>query len=280
MESRREAAIIFIFSSLLVLVSLFLVNFSVPSLEGPRQTETRRQILLQPNQYFEFSITITYTIWASRYGTFDNNTFYFDKDPLYPTLTSWDTGRLWFGLEQTNQTNDALFILLYPCSKNESMRRLDYRQYMFQGYTELFRTEVSQTGTYTFTIANSNSTEINPILHVHLEWETFEKPYIYFGIAGLVMALLTPVMALKINRKLLGLILATTGVVLVISGTILFVITPQQQLPIPVFCCIYQLHPIYCVRYLHGVLFDLGWLLVPAGIAIMLFYRKRKLAIK
>jgi len=280
MESGREAVVILIFLSLLVLVSLFLLNFSVPSLEGPSQTEIRRQILLQPNQYFEFSITITYTIWTSRYGTFDNNTFHFDKDPLYPTLTSWDTGRLWFGLEQADQANGTLFILLYPFSKNESMERLDYKQYMFQGYTELFRTEISQTSIYTFTINNNNSTEINPILHVHLEYETFEKSYVYFGIAGLVMALLAPFIALKINRKLLGLILTITGVVLVISGTILFIITPQQRLPIPVFCCIYKLHPIYCVRYLHGVLFDLGWLLVLAGIAIMLFYRKRKLAIK
>lgn len=279
MESRSEAAIIFALSGLLILVSLFSLNFSVPSSAGPYQTiDTKRPIAIEPNQSLEFDTTINTYLNTYEVNTFNsNNTCIFHRNPPYPTLTSWDTVRLWFGLEQINQTNDVLSVLFYPYSLNESLRMLDgYRTYNFQGYVELFNAETSQGGTCRFTIYNVNSTEISPVLHVHLEWVTYEKPYFYIGIAGLVIALLSPVMALKMNRKLLGLILLAIGVAFVVSGTILFLTQPLPRLDVPVFCCVYLSHPIYCLSYLQGILFDIGWLLVIIGSAMMLFYRKMK----
>ncbi len=280
MESRSEAAIIFALSGLLILVSLFFLNFSIPSSEGSYQMiDTKRTIVLEPNQYLELDTTINIELNTYEVKTFgSNNTYIFDRSPPYPTLTSWDTVKLWFGVEQTNQTNDVLSIHFYPYSLNESQRMLDgYRIYNFQGQVGLFSAETSQAGAYRFVIANMNSTEISPAFHVHLEWVIYVKPYFYAGIAGLVIALLSPVMALRMNRKLLGLVLAAVGVAFVVSGTILFLIQPPQRLDIPAYCCFYLSHPIYCLSYLHGILFDTGWLLVIIGSIMMLFYRKTRI---
>jgi hypothetical protein len=176
-------------------------------------------------------------------------------------------------LEQTNQTNDTLHIELYSLGSRVFLAG----EYRFQGYTQLFRDETSQADTYTFQIINDNTTVINPVLHVHLEWDTYEKPYFTFGIAGLLIALLSPIMALKINRRLAGLILAVIGFILMISGTILFIIQPQQRVFAPMFCCAYISHPIYCLKALHGIFFDVGWLLIIMGSIMLLFYRKRNL---
>ncbi len=280
MESRSEAAIIFALSGLLILVSLFFLNLSVPSSAGPYQAiDLQRQIPIQPNRSLEFNMTISVYLNTYEIGMFGNNS-HFGRNPPYPTLTSWDEGRLCFRLEQTNQTDDVGFaIVFYPSSENGNMVRLASigNEYRFQGYIELSSAETSLTGTYIIAIANGNSTEISPVLHVHLEWVTYEKPYFYYGIAGLVIALLSPVMALKMNRKLLGLILAIVGVAFVVSGTILFLIQPPQRLDIPAYCCFYLSHPIYCLSCLHGILFDIGWLLVIIGSIMMLFYRKTRI---
>jgi len=272
-----SAVIIFILSGSLILASLFFLNFTVSSFGGsyPYQTtDVQRPISIQPSKSLIFNIAIRYVRTGSySVGTFENNTFYFDKNSPLPSLDSWDTARLWFGLEQTNQTNDTLDITLF----SQGSRVFLVGDYKFQGYTQLFRDETSQADTYNFQIINNNSTVINPVLHVHLEWDTYEKPYFTIGIAGLLIALLSPIMALKINRRLVGLILAIIGFVLMISGTILFAIQPYQQVHAPVYCCVYIGHPIYCLRALHGVFFDVGWLLIIVASIMLLFYRKRKL---
>jgi hypothetical protein len=76
---------------------------------------------------------------------------------------------------------------------------------------------------------------------------------------------------------MLGMILAVIGVVFVVSGTILFLVEkpePSQD----AFCgfCLTK-YPVYCYKTLHGVLFDMGWLLAIIGSFTMLIYRKEAL---
>ena len=80
-----------------------------------------------------------------------------------------------------------------------------------------------------------------------------------------------------ISHKMLGLIIAVIGFAFVVTGTIMFLMEPLQPVQ-NTFCgfCMTK-HPIYCYKTLHGLLFDLGWLLVMIGSVVMLFYRKEKL---
>lgn len=114
-----SAFIIFILLGSLILASLFFLNFTVPSSGAPYQTtDVQRPISIQPSEEFVFNITIRYVgIDSYSDGTFENNTFYFDRNPALPSLDSWDTARLWFGLEQTNQTNDTLYITLFSLAR-------------------------------------------------------------------------------------------------------------------------------------------------------------------
>lgn len=48
---------------------------------------------------------------------------------------------------------------------------------------------ITQEGTYNFKITNKGSWDWNGFLTVNLQFQYFEKPYFYWGIAGFVIAL-------------------------------------------------------------------------------------------
>jgi hypothetical protein len=80
-----------------------------------------------------------------------------------------------------------------------------------------------------------------------------------------------------IGRKMLGLIMVIIGVVLVVSGTIMFLMEPPEPSQ-DAFCGLCMIkYPIYCYKTLHGALFDTGWLLIIIGGVTILVYRKEAL---
>jgi hypothetical protein len=75
-----------------------------------------------------------------------------------------------------------------------------------------------------------------------------------------------------------GLAMVLVGILLVGSGTVIYLFEPPKGSQNS-FCdgsyCIVK-SPIYCYKTLHGILFDTGWLLILAGSIILLSYRIRR----
>jgi uncharacterized membrane protein len=81
-----------------------------------------------------------------------------------------------------------------------------------------------------------------------------------------------------IRPEMLGKAILLLGILLVGSGTVIYLFEPPEGSQNS-FCdgsyCIVK-SPIYCYKTLHGILFDTGWLLVLAGSIILLFRRIRR----
>jgi uncharacterized membrane protein len=81
-----------------------------------------------------------------------------------------------------------------------------------------------------------------------------------------------------ISPKKPGLAIVLVGILLVASGTVIYLFEPPKGSQNS-FCdgsyCIVK-SPIYCYKTLHGILFDTGCLLILAGSIILLFFRIRR----
>jgi hypothetical protein len=71
-----------------------------------------------------------------------------------------------------------------------------------------------------------------------------------------------------------GLAMVLVGILLVVSGTVMYLFEPPQAIPNTL--CIGK-SPIYCYKTLHGILFDTGCLLILGGIIILLLNNIMKL---
>jgi hypothetical protein len=75
-----------------------------------------------------------------------------------------------------------------------------------------------------------------------------------------------------------GLAMVLVGILLVGSGTVIYLFEPpggsQNSFCDGSYCIVKS--PIYCYKTLHGILFDTGWLLMLAGSIILLFCRIRR----
>jgi hypothetical protein len=77
-----------------------------------------------------------------------------------------------------------------------------------------------------------------------------------------------------IRLEMLGRIIVLLGVLFLGSGTVIYLFEPPQAIPNTY--CIGK-SPIYCYNTLHGILFDIGCLLILAGIIILLLCSIMKL---
>jgi len=81
-----------------------------------------------------------------------------------------------------------------------------------------------------------------------------------------------------IRFEMLGRAILLLGILLVASGTVMYIFEPprpsQNSYCGESYCMVKS--PIYCYKILHGILFDTGWLLILAGSVILLFCRIRK----
>jgi hypothetical protein len=77
-----------------------------------------------------------------------------------------------------------------------------------------------------------------------------------------------------IRLEMLGRVILLVGVLLMGSGTGIYLFEPLQAIP-NTYCL--GKGPIYCYKTLHGILFDTGCLLILAGIIILLLSSIMKL---
>jgi len=176
----------------LVAASLYFINFTASASYDAGKTWPGTTFLIGPGQTFEFNVTIVYK-QTSEMSIWGNGSLYHERAPPVSALTIWERGWFWFELE-SNETYQILTTLLSPDGTMVTKRHDNLATGLL---TVGFGTnEITLAGTYRFEIKNIGSQELHALLRVHEEWQSFEKPYLYYGIAGLLVTLLYPIFIL------------------------------------------------------------------------------------
>jgi hypothetical protein len=115
----------------------------------------------------------------------------------------------------------------------------------------------------------------------------FTQPQlIYFGVSAILLSLGTITIFERkertISHKTLRSIIVIIGLILVVSGSIMFLLEPRIEYGIPGCFCIGTAGPppIYCSKTIHGLLFDSGLALLALSIILMIVFRKQKTNMK
>ncbi|MEM3700228.1 MAG: hypothetical protein QXL57_05115 [Candidatus Bathyarchaeia archaeon] len=105
------------------------------------------------------------------------------------TLTKWEIVRftLWF---EVNESLDAWFAS-YDLQGNV-MENFQFHSAPGVYYPLTEYIEVAQAGTYKFELKNCNTQDTHVFLHIYIEETVFEKPYFYYGVLGITIAVLYP----------------------------------------------------------------------------------------
>ena len=174
-------------------------------------------------QTFEFNVTLEYWRYSTSpyddtkvgppignpifsrmlYAGPDGLTDYtFEVQPAPNNLTAQAKGSVWldFRLNTTSRTKNNAIILMpfgfpngltvnvYTPNENRSLGKLDWTYGKIDHFTSPI-VEVNQLGTYRFVIKNNDSDEWTGALTPNVEWQVMEKPYFYYGAAGLVISI-------------------------------------------------------------------------------------------
>ena len=170
----------------IILAGMFFINFSI-SKGTPMAAGGYEHVVLEPNANFTYKMAVVFKTGGNdwRVGVPEGDTEYYDFPPPTRTLTAWRTISIWADLD-SNETFNAWTYVFYPDGHNETYQHLAVG-------TGLIDYQNAQAGTYTIKIWNTGSQEINALIRKHFSVEVFEKPYFYYGVYALVIALVAPV---------------------------------------------------------------------------------------
>ncbi|MEM3770391.1 MAG: hypothetical protein QXG76_04315 [Candidatus Bathyarchaeia archaeon] len=161
---------------------------------GPfEKTEFNYPMTLNGSQTFTFHLSIRE---PPPYGALffeENYTFCNMRKISKPTLTRWEIIQfyLWF---TTNETFDVWFISY----DNHGNVVSNYTFSLWPGalLSAAPPYEVSEPETYTFEIKNCDTQDKHANLHIRIEDLVFEKPYFYYGILAIIVAVFYPTLLL------------------------------------------------------------------------------------
>jgi hypothetical protein len=198
-----------------VLASLYFLNYTNSS--GPlTSTICAQTLLVHPDQNFSFYIAIDHRplasylspndshlfVWAWRFD--ENHTYWFDGPPIRNTLTHWQIEGVHFSM---NPSVDIKFSRALVWSETgETVMNPEYYYGIltarsFSGALDI--TEVTQPSLYEFVITNLDSLkDMNDTMQIQLVKQYFDKPYFYYGVAGLLIGFLYP--AIILAPRLVG----------------------------------------------------------------------------
>jgi len=177
----------------LIAVGVHFVNYTASWSTG-NVTEIEYPIVINASQTFTFHLSIAEIPPYTGSCFFEeNNTFCDLRKFSKPTLNRWEIVRvkLWF---EKNETIDIWFTSYN--TKGNVIQNVTFqeapRTYMVRGPYEL-----SQPETYTFEMKNNYNTQsIHFLLHIYIDEWIFEKPYFYYGILELIIAIIYPLLFL------------------------------------------------------------------------------------
>lgn len=176
-----------ILASILVAASLFFVNFTVLT-SGYEASTSGIAVLILPGQTFEFNVTIVYSEGIEVHVV-GNSSVYRERKPPVSSFVAWETGRLWFVLE-SNGAYDTYIVVYSP---DGTVKTAGFGTGQWGG-SALVPAEISRAGSYMAEIRNVGSEDLHGLFRADEEWQSFERPYFYYGIVGLLFALVYPLL--------------------------------------------------------------------------------------
>lgn len=180
---------VFVLSGFVVFAGLFFVNFVVS--DGVQMRITGHEpFVLEPDENFTYRMAVVYPSgsgWVWRVGVLEGDIHYYDLPRPTSGSTIWRVVTISAEL-RANKSFTAWTYVYYPDGHNET--------YQHEGAigTVLIDTQDTQAGTYTIEIRNVGLQEMNAAIEHDFEAEVFEKPYFYYGVDALVVAVVGPVL--------------------------------------------------------------------------------------
>lgn len=181
----------------IILASLYFVNFTISEFSGSAGYGGE-VVSIQPNQTFRLNVTIVFKRGNSFGILGRNGSFTVDTYPLAKTLTYWDNGVLSLPVKPGEYSEMGITIYGPDGTIDPyGVTRLA------NGLTVTYQAEVTQEGTYSLWIKNVGLEDIHPSVGWEITWYHFDKPYFYYGVVGLILALFYPVLVLIRLLKLI-----------------------------------------------------------------------------
>lgn len=183
----------FILVGALIFVGAFFLNFIAEHVESPVGYENA--ITINPNQTYIHNVTISYEVHGpSRgYGTrWENGSIVIEEPPFTNTLTSWQRAWLLFMVELNESRDVTAYINSSIVGPDGIIERWGTMSLAAGAGIGPGSPEVTQGGTYRLSLQNKGLEEIQLILSWHLDWYFYQKPYFYYGIAAIGIALVYP----------------------------------------------------------------------------------------
>lgn len=198
-----------------ILAGLYFVNYTSSS--GPSHSHSFGQRpLVHPDENFSFYIAMDRRPLASYLYPNDsllsidawrfdeNNTYWIEGPPIGNTLTHWTVESIHFFLMPSVDVRFSRALLW-----NESGGTVMNPEYyyfttsegIFSGDLDL--TELTQPSLYQYAITNLDPLkDMNDTMQIQVVRQWFDKPYLYYGVAGLLIGFVYP--AIIIAPRLLG----------------------------------------------------------------------------
>ncbi len=210
----------------LIFASLFAVTFTTAVATATLNEDQPDSFFgIQPTpfiigagQTFEFNVTVihhsnqgvvsfgetAFTSLLTISGTPGPNAYTFKVPPPTNTLTGSEAGLVW--LDASFNTTELVDPDTRVLQNSGLPRKFSIKVYLPNGTEptsgyDTFTTiggakylagpqiQVTQLGTYRFEITNNDSFDWTGTLSPNLQWQQLEKPYFYYGVAGLIIAL-------------------------------------------------------------------------------------------
>jgi len=174
----------FILAGGLILAGVHFKDFTVLSTATPAGGIQR--IVIGPNETYTFNVDIILGSLGNTIG--ENNTWGIGASNPESTPTSWDIGKFRFWLE----SNESLHVGFTYSNRTGADR---YEEHI--GCTPFGMTDITKGGLYGYAITNLNTTSVvDAELNFETSWNHYEKPYFYYGIVALTIAIIYPVIIL------------------------------------------------------------------------------------
>ena len=178
-------------------------------------------VVIGAGQTLEFNVTVTYMSVVNKPGKVQDTfaiggvgtyAYTFQKSTPICTITVWERGSIWLDLG----LNIAASTPTIAMGNVTSFSHLEDPNFLVTVYkpdgtmaTDTFteigesfsidhlsspNAEITQPGTYRYEIKNNGSQDWRGTLTPNISWQLVEKPYFYYGVSGLLIALLYPVL--------------------------------------------------------------------------------------
>jgi hypothetical protein len=190
-----------------ILASLYFVNYASSS-DPFTPVAFYLPLLIHPGQNYSFYVAIdnrpmpSYVYFAWRFD--ENNTYWFKEPPIGNTLTDWQAESVHLDLV-SNATFKFSRALVWNETNGTAKDRNFYYIQLSPGSfgSDLDITDVSQPSLYEYVVTDVDTfRDVNETMLIQVSWQEFNKPYFYYGVAGLVIGLLYP--AIILTLRLLG----------------------------------------------------------------------------